>query len=568
VSLLPVSILAAILTGISAATSMSLLLLMLFGPLTMAISAFSLCAGTAAGFFVYVTCRGYGYERPRLTFFDFLMIFFFVLFCFRQFLWIYFHKNGAIYTQHPQSLGDLPAHIQFIRYFARGATFWPENPIFVGEKFYYTFGMDLFSALFVNLGIPIEIVLPITGFTLGLTTLLALLHWGRGFTVGGLLFAGGVAGFSWMVTGTLNDYHAGVPLPWNAVMVLMIPQRALLFGLPCGLLLLWSWRRRFVMFNSVGLPAWLEGCLWGFFPLFHIHTFLFLSILFAIWVTATRRFKEGWSVLRWALIPATLEVVMLTNFFEKKSLFWFKWGWIIDDQNPFLFFMTHFGFFVFLALFAIYHVMAPEKKEHRLLVYPGLAFFGACFYVVVTPWIFDNVKIMIWGYLLLLPVMGEALEERVRWPWRVGAYFLLFFSGFLTLFSEHVPTYPGIGIATDKEIDGVCHATKDLPVSSRFATVQTYNHPVAMCGQPLVAGFGGHLSGYKIDAAAVQENLHRLMRGDPEWRALSVSLQARYLFWGIREQGEYPKSTRPWENAAVRIAEGEWGAIYDLGLPP
>jgi len=47
-----------------------------------------------------------------------------------------------------------------------------------------------------------------------------------------------------------------------------------------------------------------------------------------------------------------------------------------------------------------------------------------------------------------------------------------------------------------------------------------------------------------------------------------VSLQARYLFWGGGERQAYAESTRPWEKEAVRIAQGEWGEIYDLLARP
>ena len=577
----PIRLLAAILVGVSAATTMSLLLAMLFGTLTTMISAVSLGAGLVAGLLACRACRDRVDRQHALSSLDYLIIFFFTLSCFRQFFWLYFYKNGDLLTLNHHNLGDLPSHIQFINYFAKGARFWPELPYFVGEKFHYPFGMDLFGALFVGLGLPIGIVLPLTGFILAMVTLGALLYWGGGFTAAGFLFSGGVTGFAWLTTGTLKDAQATGALPWiSLATTLLISQRGFLFAFPCGLLLLWSWRRRFVLQTSDSaqasqtlsserpLPLPLEGFLWGTLPVFHVHTFIFLSALFAVWVVATRRFKEGFFIFLWAVVPATLEMVMLTDFFKKGGMFWVKWGWLMEDQNPFLFFMTQFGFLMFLLLFTLYDVVTKKKKEEALLLYPGLAFFSICFVVVFAVWIVDNMKLMVWCYLLILPVMGRVFAERVRPPWQIPVYGVFFFTGFLAVFGQYHSSNGGVGIATMKEVNGVCEATKDLPVSGRFATVQTYNHPVALCGHPLVAGYAGHLGGLGLDSAVQTEQLRRLMMGDPAWQDLSVSLQAHYLFWGSREQQEYPASTRPWEREAVRIAQGGWGTIYDLSSRP
>jgi len=574
----PIGLLAAVLAGVSAATTLSLLLALLLGALTLGTAATSLGVGLIAGALTYTRCKDRFGPPPSFSSFDYLMIFFFTLFCFRQFFWLYIYKNGGIWSLNFNNLGDLPFHTLFIKYFANGARFWPENPLLAGEMLNYPFGMDLFAALFLRIGLPIDTVLSVTGFIMGLATLAALLYWGGGFTVAGFLFSGGIAGFAWLVGGTLKEHQATViPLPWTALpTTTMIPQRGFLFAFPCGLFLLWCWRRRFISHGSHPpqksdpfLLA-LEGLLWGTLPLFHVHTFIFLSALFAVWVAATRRFKEGFCLFLWAVVPAAFEMAMLTDFFKKGGIIWFKWGWLMEDhrQGPLLFFITQFGFLTFLFLVTLYDVVTKREREDELLLYPGLAFFSVCFYVVFAVWIVDNMKIMVWCYLLILPVMGRVFLDRVRPPWRIPLYILFFFSGFLAIFWQHRASNEGAWVAARKDLDGVCEATKNLPVSERFATVRTYNPPVALCGHPLAVGYDLHLWSHGIDTSVQGDQFKRLMMGDKAWRTISVSLQAHYLFWGPWEEGEYPGSTRPWEKEAVRIAQGEWGAIYDLWSQP
>jgi len=575
----PMRLLAATLAGVSTATTISLLLAMFFGTLTTTISALSLGAGLIAGVLTYRYTRGHFDLRLSLSSFDYLMIFLFILFCVRQFFWLYMYKSDNVMTVDPFSMGDLPSHIMFTQYFANGTKFWPENPMFPGEKFHYHFGMDLFGALFVRIGIPIDTVLSLVGFTLGLATLTALLYWGGGFTVAGFLFSGGITAFAWLTGGTLKEHLTTSILPWLALpTTLLVAQRAFLFAFPCGLFLLWSWRRRFVLrgqdaTDSVSLerafPLALEGLLWGTLPLFHVHAFIFLSAIWAIWVVSTRRFKEGFYLFLWAVVPATIEIAMLTDFFRKGGMIWLKWGWIMEDQNPFLFFMTQWGFLIFLALLTLYDVITKPKKADQLLLYPGLALFAVCFYVVFAVWIVDNMKLMVWCYLLIFPVMGRVFRDRIRPVWRYPLYVLFFFSGFLAVFLQYRAENTGTWIASRKEMDGVCEATKNIPISERFAAMQIYNHPVALCGHPLAVGYGLYLWGHGIKASVQEEQLKRLMMGDKEWRALGASIGARYLFWGTRrEEMTYPTSTRPWEKEAVRIAQGEWGAIYDLAARP
>ncbi len=87
-------------------------------------------------------------------------------------------------------------------------------------------------------------------------------------------------------------------------------------------------------------------------------------------------------------------------------------------------------------------------------------------------------------------------------------------------------------------------------------------------------GYPGHLWTQGFVYAPIENQLKAVMNGAPDWREQARTLKARYLFWGREEKANYPKSTRPWEREATRVASGGWGAIYDLepvspkGTPP
>ena len=66
---------------------------------------------------------------------------------------------------------------------------------------------------------------------------------------------------------------------------MFVTQRGLLYAIPAGLLLLWQWRARHGSDSEREkrlLPVWAEYILDPTMPLFHIHTFIALSIVLLV----------------------------------------------------------------------------------------------------------------------------------------------------------------------------------------------------------------------------------------------------------------------------------------------
>jgi hypothetical protein len=545
--------------GISSLAAASLALVR--GSLTVDAAASGLVLGAAVASYSWRACRSLSMPSPsRPGPLDVLALSSFALVSLRHFLWLYFERDGVILTLNPNNYGDLPLHLTYIAHFVKGGRFWPDNPIFTGETLHYPFGVDLFTAMLVKVGLPLRIVLPAFGVAGAAALGLALFAWGRGFAVAAFLCSGGLAGFQVLLTGEWKDYQA--TLAWkNLFLTLFVPQRGFLFAFPAGLLLLWSWRRR-ILRSETGLPPVVEGLLWGTMPLFHIHSFLFLSVVLAIWVVAQRALKAALPTFLWAVAPATWCVVQLTSPGRAASFVWLKPGWLIGTQNVLVFLAVNFGFFLVLAAWATAAALARKSREHLLLLVPALGLFAVFFFVMLAPAEWDNTKVMAWCYLLALPAMSEVVLDRLSLPLRAVAWALLFFSGFVCVASSLRGR--GYEVLRVEERDDVCRAVAPLPPNARVATVQTFNHPVALCGQALVAGYGGHLWSHGIVSGPVEERLRGLMMGEPDWRARAQDLGARYLFWGFREENEFAGSRRPWESAAKAVSRGRWGAVYDL----
>ncbi|HSD28519.1 MAG TPA: hypothetical protein VLL75_14550 [Vicinamibacteria bacterium] len=549
---------AAVLVGLATAGLVATALGLMSGALTPWIGALALAAGATLAVVAARACRGTApVARPSV--FDLLALGGLAIVSLRQFLWLTFERDGALFVLLPYNYGDLPLHWTYVEFLARGARFWPENPIFTGERLHYPIGVDLLTALVVQLGVPLRHALAAFGL-LGSALLAATLFaWGRGFAVAALLFSGGLVGFEAVGNALAQDVHG--PLAWKSLyLALFMPQRGFLFALPAGLILLWSFRERLLR-DARGLPGWVEGVVWGSLPLFHAHTFLFVSVVIATWALVARKLTRAWTPLLVALLPALFSIWQVTEGLRAASIVWWKPGWVMGAQNPFAFLAQNFGFFLPLAAWAAFEAWRTRGLEARLLVGPALAFFTLLFFVMLAPWDWDNTKLMLWCYVLVLPPMG-AVVSRLSLPLRAGALVLLLYSGVVAVASACWGARAA-QIASVEEKAAVCAALRALPPGERIATVQTFNHPAALCGHALVAGYGGHLWSHGIRSKAVEESLGRLMRGEAGWEEWARQLEARYVFWGAEEERAYPGSLQPWA-VGPAVAEGAWGRLYAL----
>ena len=200
-------------------------------------------------------------------------------------------------------------------------------------------------------------------------------------------------------------------------------------------------------------------------------------------------------------------------------------------------------------------------------VLPAVVIFGVGYFFKTAPWEWDNLKLMVWGYFLILPFLWSDMVGRWAFPERAAICIALFGSGFVTLLGGLSAGHPGFGLIERARLDNAGAAMRPLPIEARFAAYPTFNCPVLLQGRKVVAGYPGHLwtEGFNYDE--VNSRLTALMNGAANWQETARDLGVRYIFWGQDEKANYQTSTRPWEATAFLVASGDWGAIYDLARP-
>ncbi len=556
----------------------------------------------------------------------------FLMFAVRSFCWLIWVDGANLKIQSPYNLGDLSLHITYIEYFANGVALWPDNPIHAFSSLRYPAGIDFFNSLLILQHIDLVRALVWAGMLGSAATFYGFYRWGGPFAVAGFLFNGGLTGFAFLRTHRFIDYQ-GDKIAWKSIpLTMFVTQRGLLYAIPVGLLLLLHWRRKYYPVAPNGapdgrrglLPWWVEWSLYATMPLFHVHTFLALSIVLGFWllIGTWEMRKQVAILLAAAFLPATWIVWMITDHFKAKSILAWAPGWLQSDPgfstSAIKFWIVNFGL-TLPALMVLVGVVcwgvwlkwrlaqpAPPAASDptsasapnptpaptpalepnpaststitRFLgvlanarafafVIPAALIFLFALFVKTAPWGWDNTKLIIWAYFICLPFLWSELIAKWVWPIRAGVCFCLFFSGFVSLIGGLAVGSPGFDIANRIELESIATVVRKIPIKERFAAFPIYNHPLLLDGRKVVLGYGGHLWTQGFDYGPIETELKRLMMGAPDWQERARELHARYLFWGREEKREYAASSEPWKGKAAVVATGFWGTIYDLERP-
>lgn len=321
--------------------------------------------------------------------------------------------------------------------------------------------------------------------------------------------------------------------------------------------------------------------------------------------------RHAAAMLAMALIPASFFVWLVTDHFRAASVLQWHPGWAQDSQEfaapffrmggdanfgsstmfgsllqktwngviaPFFqFWLTNFGLWIPLALALLGLVgwriwkarwrWGDRPPADVAFVLPAVLIFAIGYFFKTAPWEWDNLKLMVWGYFLILPFLWSDILGRWAFPERAAICVALFGSGFVGLLGGLSAGHPGFGLIERARLDYAGAAMRPLPMEARFAAWPTFNCPVLLQGRKAVAGYPGHLWTEGFDYTQVNNRLTALMNGAADWRDAAQSLGVRYIFWGQDEKTNYQSSSRPWEATSFLVASGDWGAIYDLAVP-
>ena len=493
---------------------------------------------------------------------------------FRHFVWLMFPFNSSLMTLNVSNLGDLPLHINYIKAMASGAKFPILNPEYALEPLRYPFGIDLYNSLWQTLGVPIQSHLFVVGVLLTAVTLVVLRWFGGWWAMGALFLSGGLAG--------LNGLHFGLSsqqlVDWkNIFLTVFITQRGIMVAIPVGLLIIDFWRRH--VSQEIQLTRSVKsalGLVWGMLSLFHAHAFMAVSIILVLISFIEAGVSGVLSLLKsrlfkFALIPGFFFTWQSTDGFHKASVI--RWGSFLETpvagSEGLMRLAYNFGFWLLIpfaiALAIQFRSAQSERGRKFLRLFTAVSLFLFFMKVIFAPWGWDNIKLLIWPYLLLAQLANETIDPYLsRWA-RYPIAALLFASGLIAMAASlGAPTIVGTPIYHNFVLNEAEGALKGMDPNAVFIAEQGYNHPLTYFGRFRVLGYDGHLYSHAINSLETTQKQEAVLRGDKNWLKTARELHATHIYWSNAEKAAFGDQPRPWMTELENVSRAPGVAIYRI----
>ncbi len=454
------------------------------------------------------------------------------------FLWqtVFIVDEYGIRTTSDKLWADWVVHLTFTHVYAE----WPvsdwfdTNPLYAVETFRYPFPANLVSSLLLRSGMTLEsaMILPSTVSSVLLVAGLLLFFRVAGYSAGwagvgtGIVLLNGGMGFiAWAlgVSSTPTDIPGMGIVIQNFVTSEFVPQRSMLFGAFFFLLLVSavyfvsqqpvSWRSHAIMaVAGIGAAALL---------LSHAHSFLTFTMVCAVFAIMYRRAWRVWlTLLATAAIACGLVFALYYAPTNVEGFFaWDPFALITSSGTGFFsFFVLNYGLFLPVVTIAIFRTAALKNP----LVLSGLLVFALGYMIRFQPWIWDNTKILTWGYLLLSVAV---LQYLIR-LWDQGGIYKTLVGALVALLCLS-GTIEVVKILRPTAEPHTMFSAEDMDIAGQFKAVSSHRDLVlttlphnnwvhALSARPVFKSYTGWLWSYGLDVEKGEELARRMLAGDYE----------------------------------------------------
>lgn len=508
--------------------------------------------------------------QPPLALTEVLVLTFVLFAAWKHFAWLIptmsLASGTGVTTLSATNYGDLPLHVNYIRWLAAGVDFLPQNPIFALEPLRYPFGPDLYNALWEAVGVQTSGHLFVVGMLATFATLVLLRELGGVWAMAGFFLAGGSVAI-----------EGPAVVDWKSLfLAVWITQRGLLWALPMGLILLLYLRPHLSGAGPLSRRASASiGRMWGLFPLFHAHSFVIVSLLlfalsaYDLWCGGVRSGKEFARrlfihnrPLAWAILPGTLLILHTSAGFSKASTVRIQPFWLMPVNDGLAasveWFEHNFAFNLGALAFGMILVFLFAERRKRAAGEMEILsfFFFVTLFVMLAPWAWDNVKVLLWPWLLLFALVGRELKGKVLLA--SGVVLAIGVTpGMMALRdSWNKPVERAVQLWSLEDLSNAQSVLKRIAPAAVFAAAPTPTHVLSYFGRSRVMGYPGHLWSHAIDYAGVEKDLETLMLGADDWVEAAKRLKITHIYWGPEERIKWPLSSPVWRNRLSKVASG------------
>lgn len=510
-------------------------------------------------------------------------------------------QKGGIYYSGGSTWGDLALHLSLITRFANETHFTWDLPIMYGAKLSYPFLLDFLSGMLYRWGASLQIAVLVPGLLLGLSVVQLLFFTvfrlfknalAASFTPLLFLVNGGIAALAyfwrdWQASGTslgafLSSLTKNYTNMWddslffsNLVVDYLLPQRGILMGLTLFLLittLLWHAWHEEAKKNKLLVGVALLG---GLLPFAHAHTFFvvlgLLGYLTVVQFMANKSRATPYLVC--LLCMATLAIPQITwqissNFTDSFSRFQF--GWMKPaEENIISFWLRNWGLALPFAFLNIWTVWRLRRQNNFYLHWyiPLLLLWFITNLYIFQPFVYDNMKFMVYAYLAVMVVTSVTLATwftKNGWgkTLAIACLILLITPGILALVRE---SYTLWGFADAEERQIAQQFAAIVPSEARVLTSDQHNHFVpALTGRRIMMGYRGWLWTYGLNYQSVEQVTSAIYTGSQEAQALIRQYGIEYVVIGPSEKDQYDVNEEFFATLFPLVLETERHQVYDV----
>jgi hypothetical protein len=260
-----------------------------------------------------------------------------------------------------------------------------------------------------------------------------------------------------------------------------------------------------------------------------------------------------WSVWRpWVVFALVASVLALPQMFwatrdsavRASQFFGWEFGWAHGQEDVTWFWLKNTGVFIPLLVAALAWRGREVVVSRRLFFFylPFLLCFVVPNVYKLSPWVWDNIKILFYWWLASAPLVALVLARlwRMKAAWRAVAVALLL----MQTAAGALDVWRAAAGSTERQTfdaDGIAFAEV---VKSRTAPralilhAPTYNDPVYLTGRRTFLGYPGHVWSHGIDYSAREAELKDIYAGAADAQSLIAKEGIEYVVVGPLEREE------------------------------